>query len=168
MKKIIAVILIAVCILSLASCGNEKVTKITKSVSAIKETLSAKFDLSDLDLLTNEDENSSNLLFLFGVNSGILENVDSYFITNTHRSTDARAIAVFKLKDDAPAEAVEALKKGINDTFLTNLVNMTATYDPEQAKIVNAANFREYDNALVFVSYDTEGNEAVYNAIEGK
>ena len=168
MKKFIAIILTALCILSLASCGGseEKANKITKSADEIRETLSKEFDLSDLDLLTNEDEFVDNILFIYGVSGELKDSVESFFITNTHRSTDARAIAVFKMKEGAE-DKVADLKNGLNNTFLANLVNMTATYDPEQAKIANSATIKTYDNAVVLVSYDPEDNSKIIEAIEG-
>ncbi len=172
MKKIIALILTALCVFSLASCGGgaeESANKLEVSSASLKENLPAKLDLNDLDLLTEEDAVASNILFIYGIDGTILETVDSYFITNTHRSTDPRAIAVLFFKDSENVkDNIAAAKKGIEDVFLKTLRNATATYDPESAKIVNAAAFKEYDNALVLASYDADGNTAVFDAIEGK
>ena len=64
------------------------------------------------------------------------------------------------------AAAIEDVKGQIQSVFIQNLVNYTANYDPEQSKIASAASFKLYDNALVMASYDTEGNTAVFEAVE--
>ena len=174
MKKIIALMLTLLCIFSLAACGSSDAdepasNRLEATSASLKKDLPEKLDLSDLDLLSEEDASAENLLFIYGIDSGIRETVDSYFITNSHRSTDPRAIAILFFKDSENVkEDIAAAKKGIEDVFLKTLVNATATYDPEAAKTVNSAIFKEYDNALVFISYDTEGNSQVIDAIEGK
>ena len=170
MKKITAIIIVLVFTLSLVSCsgGETASNRLEKPVSEISKALSEKLDLSDLDCLTNADDNAENLLlFIYGVSESELENIDSYFITNSHRSTDARAIAVIIFKDnDKVSDSISNVQANIRDIFLKNLVNTTATYDAEQAKIAGAASFKLYDNALVFASYDTEGNAQVFDAIK--
>ena len=166
MKKIIAFILTAICVLSLASCGGSS-NKLEATASDLAKTLPEKIDLNDLDVMTDEDQTAQNILFIYGIEDDVKEALDSYLITNAHRSTDPRAVVVLFFKDaENVKDSIAAAKKGIEDIFLTNLRNSTATYDPEAAKVVNAATFKEYDNALVMVSYDTNGNEAVINAIE--
>lgn len=170
MKKITSIVLVLFCILSLAACGAEEPAsnRLDKTSDEIAKALPDALDLSDLDCLTEKDESAETfLVFIYGLKEEMLEGIDSYFITNSHRSTDARAITVIFFKDnDKTAENIEAVKGCINDVFLKNLVNTTATYDAEQSKIASSATFKTYDNALVFASYDAEGNDAVIKAIE--
>lgn len=192
MKKIICLILTLIFVVSLAACGGtgsdtestvdtndteesvpvtdtEEDTSNVLSATAdsLKASLPGKIDLSDLDLLTKEDDVLGIVSFIYGVDNAMMEKVDDYFITNSHRSTDARAIAVILFKEGTTAEDIESVKTSIETIFLKNLVNTTATYDPEQAKIASAASFKLYDNALAFASYDIDGNAQVFEAIEG-
>ena len=190
MKKIIALFLIVIFTVSLASCGGtstpaestddttpvsvpdttpdtaEASNRLDKTAASVAASLPNEIDLSDLDCLTNEDDTLGQLEFIYGVSGENLENIDTYFVTRSHRSTDARAVAVIFFKEGTDAEAIEAVKGQIQEIFVKNLVNYTANYDPEQSKIAAAASFRIYDNALAFASYDTEGNTAVFDAIE--
>ena len=173
MKKIIALILAAICLLSLAACSGEPEApasnRLETTASQLKTNLPDKLDLSDLDVLTDEDAFAENLMFVYGIDEDIRATIDSYFITNCHRSTDPRSIVVLFFKEDGNVkENIANAKKGIEDVYLTTLKNATATYDPEAAKIANAASFKVYDNALIFASYDTDGNTAVFDAVEGK
>ncbi len=169
MKKIISIILTLVCALSLASCGGTESNRLEKTAAEIAKTLPEKIDLNDLDVFTNEDQTAQNILFIYGIDEDVEATLDSYFITNAHRSTDPRAIVVLFFKDaENVKDNIAAAKSGMEEIFLANLRNTTATYDPEAAKIVNAATFKEYDNALVMASFDTNGNTAVFDAIEGK
>ena len=173
MKKLIAIILTLICVLSLAACGSGETGEESNVLSATAEdlakTLPEKLDLDDLDVLTDKDQAAENILFIYGIDDAIRNTVDSYLITNTHRSTDPRSIVVLFFKDgENVKDDIAAAKKGIDEVFLKTLRNATATYDPEAAKIVNSASFKEYDNALVLASYDADGNEVVFKAVEGK
>ncbi len=170
MKKFLSVLLAAVMfasVLALASCGGAA-NSLDVSVEAVKKMLPEKIDLSDMDLLTNADSGAENLLvFNYGLKEDLIPELDSYFLTVSHRSTDARAVVVIKFKEsDKTAEAIESAKTSINDYFVKTLVNTTGRYDPEESKIASAASFRVYGNALSFASYDTEGNNTVFDAVE--
>lgn len=173
MKKLLSVLLAAVMlasVLALASCGKggDEPNTLDASADAVKRSLPEKIDLSDMDLLTDADPGAEDLLvFNYGLKEEILPETESYFLTNSHRSTDARAVVVIKFKaSDKTAETIESVKTSINDYFVKTLVNTTGRYDAEQSKIANAASFRVYENALCFASYDTEGNAQVFDAIE--
>ena len=168
MKKIIAIALVILSVLALASCGETApaANRLEKTAGDIAKTLPEKIDLTDLDCLTNETDALGVLEFIYGVTEENSEKIDSYFITNTHRSTDARAVAVIFFKEGTDAAVIEDVKGQIQSVFIQNLVNYTANYDPEQSKIASAASFKLYDNALVMASYDTEGNTAVFEAVE--
>ena len=194
MKKIICLLLTLIFVISLAACGTtEQETEsapvesktetdsestfepvdtedtsnvLSATADGLKASLPDALDLSDLDLMTNEDDKLGILAFIYGVDDASFENIDTYFVTNSHRSTDARALAVIFFKEGTSADAIENVKNSIETIFVKNLVNTTATYDPEQAKIASAASFKLYDNALAFASYDTDGNARVFEAIE--
>ena len=168
MKKTVSIILVIICALSLAACGEPEVksNRLEKTASSIAAALPSAIDLSDLDCLTNEDDRLGQLEFIYGVTTDNMEKIDSYFVTNSHRSTDARAVAVIFFKEGTEASVIESVKTQIQDVFVKNLVNYTANYDPEQSKIAAAASFKVYDNALAFASYDTNGNTVVFDAIE--
>ncbi|MBR6917801.1 MAG: DUF4358 domain-containing protein [Clostridia bacterium] len=171
MKKIIALTLVIVAIFCLASCGSEDAAanRLETTSEKLLGELSGKIDLSDLDLLTETNPEAKTLLmYVYGIDEELISSVDSFFITNSHRSTDARAIVVLFMKEEGAKENIAKAKTALNDIFLKQLITTTATYDAEQAKIANSATFTEYDNALVFISYNTEGNTAVISAIEGK
>ncbi len=168
MKRITALVIIVVLALSLFSCGKEEVAsnRLETTAEEIAKTLPDKIDLSDMDCLTNEEDTLGLLEFVYGVSGDALKPVKSYFITNSHRSTDARAIAViFFDEGESTAADIAAVQALIQDVYVKNLVNYTANYDPEQSKIASAASFKTYDNALVFASYDTTGNKIVFDAI---
>jgi|GEM_PF-2798358 hypothetical protein len=172
MKKIASIILVIACLLSFAACGSSEPesNRLDTTSADIAKNLPDKLELDDLDCLTEKDSTAENLLvFIYGIDESLIEKIDSYFITNSHRSTDARAIAVIFFKDsETVKEDISSAESAIRDIYLKNLVNTTATYDAEQSKIAGAANFKLYDNALAFASYDTNGNSAVFDAIEGK
>ena len=166
MKRTVSIILALICVLSLASCG---ANTLDKTSGEIAESLPEKIDLSELDVLTDEDEGSTDLLFfVYDLDESLGGAIESFMITNVHRNTDPRAIAVLFFKDSENVKDNIASAKACLGEFLETRRNATATYDPESAAIVNAATFKEYDNALVMVSYDTNGNTEVFNAIEGK
>ncbi|MBQ7671028.1 MAG: DUF4358 domain-containing protein [Clostridia bacterium] len=195
MKKIICILLTFIFVISLAACGTteqetdsapvdsnteteseptfdtvdteDNSNVLSATADGLKASLPEKLDLSDLDVMTNGDDKLGILAFIYGVDEAAFEDIDSYFVTNSHRSTDARALAVIFFKEGTSADKIESVKNSIETIFVKNLVNTTATYDPEQAKIASAASFKVYDNALAFASYDTDGNAQVFEAIEG-
>lgn len=194
MKRIIALFLIVIFTVSLASCGGtstpaesaedtapvsvpdttpdttpdteEPSNRLDKTAASLTADLPGLIDLSDTDCLTKADDTLGQLEFIYGVSGENLENIDDYFVTRSHRSTDARAVAVIFFKEGTDSAVIEDVKGQIREIFVKNLVNYTANYDPEQSKIAAAASFKLYDNALAFASYDTEGNTAVFDAIE--
>lgn len=173
MKKITSIILALAMIfalLCLVSCGKEEKAANTLNTTpeSLVKTLPEKLDLSDLDIIKNGDDNEIFFPINYSISDEDFESIDSFVATISHRSTDARAIAVIYFKDSADrADKIAHVKEGIENGFLKTIRSTTANYDPEQNKIATAANFRVYDNALVFVSYDADGNGAVYDVIEG-
>ena len=121
MKKIVSLALVVICVLSLAACG-AKSNRLEKTASSIAASLPEAIDLSDLDCLTNEDDRLGQLEFIYGVTEENMEKIDSYFVTNSHRSTDARAVAVIFFKEGADSAVIESVKGQIQDVFVKNLV----------------------------------------------
>ncbi len=171
MKKTVSLILCAIlCCALLCACGKETANEenlFTKSPYEVAEKIEAEFDMDDASFYKDTDEYAIDaIMYQYGIeDEAVLSAIDKYAFT-TPGTNSAKTFAVITFKEGTSAETIAAAEKAIKDVYIANLINTTAVYDMTQSEIADKASFLVYDNALVVIAYDANGNTALIEAIK--
>lgn len=186
MKKIIKCACLALCIFMfaalLASCndneksgaegaGGDNSNKFPKDLQSATTLIKEKFDFSDTEFISSEDESRESweiedtLINLYGIeDEALLDTIDKFVVTYP-ATNSSKTFALFFFKDGVSAETVGEVQTAVNDVYVQNLIATNAIYDPEQSALAEKRTFKAYDDALLLVIYDTNGNTEILDAL---
>lgn len=168
MKKLSLFLALLLCVLAVSACGGEKAeeNKFTYSLTDIKTKCENDFDFNGGYFFLNTDEFSEDILmYQYGVeDEEVIESIDSYLLS-TPGTNSAKTLAVIIFKDGTSKETMTKAETAIREVYLASVINNVGLYDPAQAPVAEKAEFTYYDNALVLVAYDAEGNTALTSEI---
>lgn len=165
--RIFVSVIALICIVSvLSSCGENKANTLSCDIYAAAEKVTTELDFSGAHILTDKDDEAEfMLMFQYGVeDEEALEAITGYVLT-APEANSAKTFAVITFKEGTDMTVIESVKQTVTDIYLANLIETTATYNVDEAKIADNATFKLYDNALVLAAYDTDGNTQVFDLI---
>lgn len=179
MKKLSAILLAALLILSLCACGGktastETTVSPTQTTEAPAEQLSM-YDLSramlaattfgEMSYVSSADDNAeADFAYLSDLD---YEKVSQFFLAYASNGAgNADEIAVVRVKDSADLPAAEASLKA----HLTQRAALYATYDPTQSEKIGAGTvFTTGSFAVLLVSDDNDAVKAAFTSfLQGK
>ena len=167
MKRIISFVLcIVMCAAAFAGCAKEDANVFDKDIYAVCDKISSTFNFDDAVFYKDTDEYAKDaLMYMYGIeDEAVLDSIEKFVFT-TPGTNSAKTFAILVFKEGTAAETIDAAEKAVRDVYLANLITTTAVYDMTQSEIADKATFVKYDNALVLVAYDANGNTDVINAI---
>lgn len=167
MKKIISLALcLVLCFSVFVSCAKDDGSSLTKSVYEAAENVQSQFDFGETAFYKDTDEYAVDcLMYQYGIeDQTVLDAVDQFVIT-VPATNSAKTFALISFKEGTAAETIDAAKQAIETVYIANLINSTAVYDITQSEIADKASFVTYDNALLVVVYDANGNTEVIGAV---
>lgn len=168
MKKLSLFLALLLCVLTFAACGGEKATenKFAYSLTDIKATCENNFDFNGGYFYLDTDEYSEDILmYQYGIeDEAVIESIDS-FLLSTPGTNSAKTLAILIFKDGTSKETMTKAETAMREVYLASVINNVGLYDPAQAPVAEKADFTYYDNALVLVAYDAEGNTALTSEI---
>jgi hypothetical protein len=163
MKRTLKAIASAVMILILfsltASCSAGK--KLTGELKDIVAKVSETADFSSAEFVYSGDEGAEDILYsIYGVeDSSKLED----YVLSLRGEGKATSLAIFRFKEKVD---YEAFKQNIKTYYVEGMYSQLKLYIPEQYQIAENHTFSTYDNAVVLIIYDNEGNKAVSDIID--
>lgn len=148
MKKIIAILLVAMCVLSFAGCGGAKTVNLTECMDKINST----YSVSDMKQLTTTDD----LKKYYSIDAA---NVKSFAAEISNSGKDE--IVLVEATDAAAAGKVkECLQKRYDDK-----TKDSASYDAEYLEIIKKCEVTTKDNYVrMIISKDAAGMVDVFNS----
>lgn len=179
MKKLSLILAVLLCALMVFSCGEEAKTNESATSAEDLKTNNFTFSLEDTitkaeselsfdgaQFMQNTDEGAVDILmWRYGIeDEALIAQIDSYLLS-VPGTNSAKTLAVLIFKEGTKTETVDSIEKLIKDIYIKQLINSTAMYDQTQCIIAEEASFIRYDNALVVVAYDTEGNTAATDVL---
>lgn len=184
MKKILSFILcLVLCFTLLCACNTDASTNsdnaddntnntedssnvFSASPYEVTDKIREDFDFTEAEFYTDADEYALDaLMYQYGLeDQAILDAVDKYTFT-VPGTNSAKTFAVITFKEGTSADVIKNAEKAIKDIYIANLINTTAVYDATQSEIADKASFVAYDNALVVIAYDANGNTDIIDAV---
>lgn len=171
--RILAVILcLMMCMTMFAACGDNGsdgssgTNKLPTDLRMISMRIQSKFNYEDASFIYSADEYSDDTLInLYGIeDEAVLAAINDFVIT-TPPTNGSKTFAVILFNEDVDAEIIESTEQMIKDVYIASLITTNAIYDPAESALAEKATFVTYDNALVLVIYDTDGNTAVVDEL---
>ena len=165
--RLLSVITALSLVLIIFAACSEKSNTLDGDIYAMAQTITSKLDFGDAHILSDKDDGAEfALMFQYGVeDDSVLDAISAYVIT-APEANSAKTVAIITFKEGTDASVIEGVKQTITDVYLANLIETTATYNVDEAKIADNATFKLYDNALVLAAYDTEGNSQVFDLLK--
>ncbi len=171
MKRIICILLSAIlCCCIFSACGEKTNENLfTKSVYDTANSIKDSFDFDDALFYDDTYEYAlDSIMFQYGIeDEAVLDSIDKFAFT-VPGTNSAKTFALITFKEGTSAETIDSAEEAIKNVYIANLINSTAMYDMVQSEIADKATFVKYDNALLLVAYDTEGNTAVIDAVNAE
>ncbi len=169
MKRIIRTVALMLCIIMCFGilCSCEKANKFTKSVYSVYGAVKNQFDFDGAQFYCDSDLYSVDaLMYQYGI-----EDEDTYatienFALSVPGTNSAKTFLIITFKDGTEPEIIDSVEQTVKDVYIANLINTTAMYDMTQCEIAEKATFLKYDNALIVIAFDTNGNTEIIEAIE--
>ena len=147
--KRIAVLLLAVAMIALAGCSGG--TAKTVDLNAVKDTLAAQYDLTDMMALSEDD-----ILDVYGIKA---EDVKQFVALVARTNTSADEILFFEAVD---ADAAARVKEKVDARYQAKL-NEAKDYMPDEYEKISACKVETSGNCVsLIVSADAEAMTKLY------
>lgn len=143
----------------MVGCSSGK--NLTGDLKDIVAKVSESADFSGADFVYSADEGAEDVVYgIYGVeDSSILQD----YVLSLRGEGKAASLAIFRFKDSVD---LEVFKANLKTYYVEGMYSTLQLYIPDQFQLAENHTFSTYDNAVVLIIYDNDGNKVVSDIID--